>query len=369
MNERIFKALADSTRQKILQVIVKNEVAVSELVEVLRLPQSTVSRHLKVLRDAGLVDHRNSGTSSLYSPARFDRDPHGDHAASDFGDGENGNGAANGIGPLAATMIEWSKRQPLGEAVQRRIDAVLQSRRSESADFFGRLAHRWDQLRVECFGSSFHLEAMMALMPREWCVLDVGVGTGYMLPALATTFARVIGVDPADEMLDATRRRIERDGLNNVELHPAQATQLPIDSATVDLCIASLVLHHEPTPADALNEFARVIRPGGKLMLIEQEAHELSRFHEIMQDRQPGFDRGDLSRMVERSGFDRVMVRTLETAQPTTGSAPETPALFVLTADRAASHDHTNDQATTSRDGRDSLEFQSTNSINPTSVN
>lgn len=360
MNERVFKALADPTRQKILQVIVNNELAVSELVEVLRLPQSTVSRHLRVLRDAGLVDHRNSGTSSLYSPTRFVSRSNGDANA-----GATGHGGANGDERLAATMIDWSRRQPLGDALQRRIDAVLQSRRIESADFFGRLAHRWDQLRVECFGASFHLEAMMALLPREWRVLDVGVGTGYMLPALATTFASVIGVDPAEEMLEATLRRVKRDGFNNVELHQAQATELPIDSASVDLCIASLVLHHEPSPADALEEFARVIRRGGKLMLIEQEAHELSRFHEVMQDRQPGFDRGELSGMVERSGFNRVMARTLETAQPTTGSAPETPALFVLAADRAAAHDKT----TISRDGRESLEFQPTNSVNQSSVN
>lgn len=339
MDERIFKALADSTRQRIMQVIVKNELAVSELVEVLQLPQSTVSRHLKVLRDAGLVDHRNSGTSSLYSPAKLN--------------GSSKRSGAGANGSLAETMINWLSRQPLDKVVCGRIESVLQSRRSESADFFGRLAHRWDQLRVECFGPSFHLEALMALLPREWRVLDVGVGTGYMLPALAKTFAQVIGVDPAQEMLDACRLRVERCGFTNVELHQAQATDLPLDASNVNLCIASLVLHHEPSPADALREFARVIRPGGRLMLVEQEAHELTRFHEIMQDRQPGFDRGELSRMVERAGFDRVSVHTLDTAVSTSRSAPAAPALFVLTADCGAAERCDDPLRTFSRDVRD----------------
>ena len=310
----VFKAMADGTRRRILQVLVTTELGVSELVEVLQLPQSTVSRHLKVLRQAGLVDARHAGTSALYFPVQ----------------GQNGE-----LTGLNDQMIGWAGGQELSAPLRSRLGQVLRTRRGESDAYFARVAHRWDQMRIECFGPAFHLEAATALLPREWTVADVGTGTGYLLPVLARTFARVIAVDPVAEMLGAARQRVADSGFANVEFRTGTATDLPVEDAELDLCIASLVLHHEPTPTEALAEFRRALKPGGTVLIVEQRAHQLREFHELMQDRWWGFEPEELADQLTQAGFIDTAARPLATAEPTSASAPEAPELFVLTGYRA----------------------------------
>lgn len=315
MSDAIFKALSDATRQKILQVILRAELTVSELVDVLRIPQSTVSRHLRTLREAGLVQPRSDRTATLYSPVRP----------------ENGQAA-----DLPAFVLGWMEQQALPSAIGSRLGRVLQHRRSESAGFFARVAHRWDQLRMDAFGGSFHLEALTTLLPAEWAVADVGTGTGYLLPVLSKAFSRVIAIDPVEEMLAAARQRVELAELSNVDLRPGSVTGLPMADAEVDLCIASLVLHHEPSPPEALAELARVTRAGGRVLIIEQRAHQLAAFHELMQDRWWGFEPQELAKQLRSAGFDSTRYQPLQTAESRKGKSIEAPELFVLTGSRTA---------------------------------
>jgi ArsR family transcriptional regulator len=324
--DTLFKALADPTRRKILQVLVKTELGVSELVEVLRLPQSTVSRHLKMLREAALVDARHEGTSATYYPLR----------------GQNGQPAA-----LGDQMIAWISEQEIPSALTTRLDEVLRHRRGESDAYFTRVAHRWDQMRMDYFGPAFHLEALAALLPGHWTVADIGTGTGYLLPILAKTFRKVIAIDPVEAMLQAARRRVTGSGSGGsggsdgsgsgasgnggrVDFRMGTATALPIDDASVDLCIASLVLHHEPMPGAAMAEFRRVLRPGGRVLIIEQRAHRLAAFYEAMQDRWWGFAGEELANELTKAGFVDPALRELSTADATMAAA-DAPDLFVLT--------------------------------------
>ena len=313
--ERTIKAMGDATRRRILQLVARHELAVSEIVDCLGQPQSTVSRHLKVLRDAGLIQDRRDGTTALYTTSSVDGD-------------ENGSPAR-----LAGHILEWVNEQDLPKPLSNRLASVLDRRQSRSTDFFSKVGHRWDRMRVEAFGDSFHREALIELLPADWVVADVGTGTGYMLPILARRFRKVIAVDPVPEMLEAARSRCRTQKIKNVAFRRGDMSRLPILNRQADLVLAVLVLHHVPSPEEALGELFRIAQPGGYLLIVEQRSHRLGAFHERMQDRWWGFEAARLAKTVAEAGFHDVRHQPLP-SEPVKPGAVEAPELFTLTARR-----------------------------------
>jgi len=311
--QAVFRALTDATRRKILQLLLEEEVSVSELVEILQQPQSTVSRHLKVLRSAGLVHDRREGTTSLYRAT------------------EPG-GRADCLEPM---LLAWLRRQPLADMYRERLRRVLQKRSDEAVDFFERLGKRWDELRTAAFGDCFGYESLVHLLPGTWTVADIGTGTGQLLPALAEHFQRVIAVEPAPAMIECARQRIAETGATNVVFHQGDLGHLPIRSGACDLAIAVLVIHHVAEPRDALAEMHRVVRPGGSILIVEQHAHENQSFYETMQDLWWGFEPGALVQQVAAAGFEDVAHRALWTPRHRV-SGLDGPDLFSITARRSA---------------------------------
>ena len=263
--ELLFKALADGTRQRLVQVLSKHELSVSELVEVLDQPQSTISRHLKVLHEAGLLVDRRFGTTVLYA-ARTPAHVHVGGAGGGRAGGKNGTGGARGATGLRDRLLDWVGQERLGEAMRDRLERVMRRRRVGKADFFEAVGARWDQLRIEAFGEVFHFEALISLLPAEWTVADIGTGTGYLLGVLAGHFRKVIAVDPARSMLEAARNRPEVKPARNVSFRQGSLADLPLQDGEVDLAIASLVLQHVDRPATALGELRRCLRGGGKVI-------------------------------------------------------------------------------------------------------
>lgn len=305
--EVVFKAMTDQTRRRTLGVLRRHELSVSELVETLGQPQSTVSRHLKVLRDAGLIRDRRDGNTTLYCVPVLQ------------------NGSAT---DLDVRLLDWIAAQHLPEGVESRLETVIRQRQDMSRRFFDRIGHQWDTLREESFGSSFHLEAMIALLPRTWTVADIGTGTGYLLPPLARHFLRVVAIEPVDAMLEAARRRIEGARVGNVELRCGDLGQVPIPTGSIDLALAVLVLHHVSSPEKALAELHRIVRAAGRVLIVEQTAHQSESFRERMQDRWWGFDPDDFSKTLRSVGFGDVESRQLVTVT----RADDAPELFVTTA-------------------------------------
>ena len=307
--EIAFKALADETRQRLLALLHRHELAVSELVDVLGQPQSTVSRHLKVLREAGLIHDRREGNHVLCAVLRS---------------------AGSAGGGLRDLLLSWAGGQPLSAELRDRLLGVLERRKEMSRQFFDRVGRHWDKLREEAFGSSFHLEALVALLPADWVVADVGTGTGYALPVLAARFRQVIGIEPVERMREAAESRIAALDLRNVALRAGDLAHLPLEDGEVDLAQAVLVLHHTPEPAAALAELHRVLRPAGRLLIVEQVEHEHEGFRERMQDRWRGFDPAALSAQLASAGFADVQAHQLTTVQP----AADAPGLYAITAAR-----------------------------------
>src|SRR3954467_4353452 len=243
--------LSDATRGRMLLLLERHELTVGELCAVLQLPQSTVSRHLKMLADAEWVASRRDGTSRYYSAV------------------DRGNAAA---GKLWSVLREQVATTPAADQDARRVKSVMRRRQSASEQFFESGAGRWDKLREEMFGRSPHLHALAGLLDDSWTVGDLGCGTGHVALALAPLVAGVIAVDRSGDRLQAARRRL-RD-CHNVEVRKGELGAAPIKDATLDAATLMLVLHHVPEPAAVLADAARTLRPGGRLLVTDMLPHD-----------------------------------------------------------------------------------------------
>jgi ubiquinone/menaquinone biosynthesis C-methylase UbiE len=308
MNVAIFDdltALADSTRSRMLLLLERHELTVGELCSVLQLPQSTVSRHLKTLSDASWVSSRRDGTSRYYTLALDDRGP--------------------ATRRLWTLLREQVSATPGADQDARRLKTVLARRQTKSQQFFESAAGQWDKLREELFGRASYLQALPALLEPSWTVGDLGCGTGEVAAALAPFVSRVIAVDRSGEMLQAARRRL-RDA-RNVDVRRGDLESLPIDDGTLDAATLLLVLHHMPSPAAALSEAFRVLRPGGRVAIADMLPHDHEEYRQQMGHVWLGFAEDQLQRLLAAAGFRDVRLVPLPTSADAKG-----PALFVASA-------------------------------------
>jgi len=300
--------LSDATRSRMLLLLERNELTVTELCAVLQLPQSTVSRHLKTLSDASWVSSRRDGTSRYYTLAVNDRDAH--------------------------TRRLWSLlREQIGSTAgadqeARRLKGVLGRRQTKSEEFFASAAGQWDRLRRELFGAGSALHALPALLDSRWTVGDLGCGTGETSAALAPFVSRTIAVDRSGEMLQAARRRL-RD-FPNADVRRGELASLPIADAELDAAIMVLVLHHVPDPADVLREAARTVRAKGRFVLCDMLPHDREEYKQQMGHVWLGFADDQLRRLLGGAGFEDVRIVPL----PVDSSA-KGPALFVASGVKA----------------------------------
>jgi ubiquinone/menaquinone biosynthesis C-methylase UbiE/DNA-binding transcriptional ArsR family regulator len=301
-------SLADTTRSRILLLLDRHELTVSELCGIMQLPQSTVSRHLKALADSAWVTARAEGTSHLYTMTRDELDA-----------------SARRLWLLVREQVGAA---PAAAQDQRRLHGVLAARRTKSQEFFSSSAGQWDRVRDELFGDRFHLAAMAALADSEWVVGDLGCGTGQVTAALAPYVARVIAVDGSAAMLHAAKKRLH--GVDNVDLRRGDLESLPVDDARLDAATLTLVLHHLPEPERALAEIARVVKPGGRAIIVDMQPHERENYKQQMGHVWLGFSDEHIRRLMTDAGFEDVRVVPLPPDARAKG-----PGLFVATARRA----------------------------------
>ena len=300
-------ALSDGTRSRILLLLDRHELTVSELCTIMQLPQSTVSRHLKALVDSEWIAARAEGTSDLYTMTRDELDP-----------------AARRLWLLVREQVGAT---PAAAQDHRRMQTALSERRTKSQEFFSSSAGQWDRLRDELFGDRVHLEALGALAGEDWVAGDLGCGTGQVSAALAPFVARVIGVDASAAMLQAAKRRLA--ALNNIDLRRGELEALPIDDGRLDLASLMLVLHHVPEPVKALAEAGRVLKPGGRVVVGDMLPHDRESYRQQMGHVWLGFSEESVGRLLADAGFDRVRIVAL-----TPDSRVKGPGLFVATGQK-----------------------------------
>jgi ubiquinone/menaquinone biosynthesis C-methylase UbiE len=297
-------SLADTTRSRLLLLLDRHELTVSELCGITQLPQSTVSRHLKALVDGGWIASRAEGTSRLYAMTRDELDPARRRLWLLV---------REQVGPTAAAAQD-----------QRRLQAALAERRTTSQEFFSSSAGQWDRLRDELFGDRFHLAAFAALADPAWTVGDLGCGTGQVSAALAPFVTRVVAVDESAAMLQAAKKRVQR--FDNIDLRRGDLEALPIDDGRLDAALMMLVLHHVPDPARALAEAARAVTPGGRVVITDMLAHDRESYKQQMGHVWLGFSEAHIGSLLRDGGFEQVAIVPLPPDSRAKG-----PALFVAT--------------------------------------
>ena len=294
-------ALSDPTRCRMLLLLEKHELTVSELCAVLQMPQSSVSRHLKTLADDDWVASRRDGTSRFYTMPLDDLDS-----------------GARRLWPLIREQVAGTAAAGQDE---RRLRGVLARRRAKSQAFFASAAGEWDRLRSDLFGDTFFLWAVLGLIDPALTVGDLGCGTGQLTETVAPYVKRVVAVDGSSDMLDAARQRIG--GSRNVELRQGDLESLPIDTGELDAAMMSLVLHYSPAPPRALAEVGRVLKPRGRVLVVDMLPHDRQEYQQQMGHVWLGFSEKQMTRFLTGAGFGDVRVRALPADPDARG-----PALF-----------------------------------------
>ncbi len=287
------KALADPCRLRLTAVLLSGEFTVQELTRIMDMGQSRISRHLKILTEAGVLTVKRQGTWSYYRAGEECR-------------------FFSAIRPAFERELEMLTERSRDMAA---VAEVLEERRRRSQEFFDRHARQWDDLARTLLPVPEYHKRLIKQVPEGVTLLEIGIGTGALLIELAARAANVIGVDHSPAMLEEARRRLANDGVSSVELRLGEMSHLPLSDGSVGCVVANMVLHHAADPAAVLAEIRRVLVPGGVLLLADLARHEREAAREQLADQWLGFEENELTDWLKLAGF-AVVTTELVAADP-----------------------------------------------------
>lgn len=302
-------ALADPTRSRILLLLDRHELTVGELCTILQLPQSTVSRHLKLLADDGWVVARGEGTSRFYRMIRSRLDE-----------------STTALWSVVRVQVALT---PGAAQDERRAESVLAKRRDKALALFHDSPGFWDKMRTEMIGARADLLALLDLLDEGWVVGDLGCGAGHITDALAPCVGRVIAVDESGPMLEVAKQRLAAH--ENVELRVGTIESLPIDDAALDAAVLFLVAHFITDPSRVMAEIRRVLKPGGRLLIVDLMSHDRVDYVLQLGHVWQGFDGDQVKEWLGRAGFTACRYRPLPADPDAAG-----PTLFAASARKPA---------------------------------
>lgn len=289
-----FKALSDITRIRIYNILLHHELSVNELVLILDMGQSRISRHLKILTDSGLLKCRRNGVWAFYS--------------ADFSE------VTGNFTQIIKCYFEEepSLNQDLLRALQ-----IIEDRSHKTKQFFNTIAHKWDLLKQDILGSFDLNSAIVESVDQCLAAADLGCGTGELISYLKKYSSRVIGVDSSSSMLGEARKRFLGEN-GTVDLRLGELEHLPLGDAEVDLAVISLALHHLSQPQLAISEACRILKPGGTLIIAEFDRHDNETLRKTYGDRWLGLTEKEVGSWISENSFIMSGIKTYKLQQSLT---------------------------------------------------
>jgi ubiquinone/menaquinone biosynthesis C-methylase UbiE len=298
---KILRAAADPNRLRILLLLKEEELSVAELQEILVMGQSTISTHLSQLKQANLVEDRRTGKSNLYRLGT----PAGSVVLDKF------------LDEAAREITETA----LDQAAMRR---VVKKRQDKMRTFFDSVAGRMGRDYVPGKSWKSLAEVFLRLMP-PMVIADLGSGDGSFALLLSRSAVRVIAVDASQKMLDVAREQAASNCVSNVEFRMGDMEEVPIDAASVDLVFFSQSLHHAAHPERAIREAWRILRPAGRIVILDLAKHRFEEAREMYADEWLGFTETEVEAMLTSAGFEGVQASVVD-------KEPESPQFQTLLA-------------------------------------
>ncbi|HUN41062.1 MAG TPA: metalloregulator ArsR/SmtB family transcription factor [Acetobacteraceae bacterium] len=277
------RAAAEPTRLRLLALAARGAFCVTELTEILGQSQPRLSRHLKLLCDSGLLAREREGANAWFA----------------LPTGADGDLARELVGHLPADDATL-------EADRRHAARVLAERARSASERFRRQGADWDEMRALDLPAAAVEAALLSLVPQDASarLLDIGTGTGRVLELLAPRVGQGLGVDASKAMLALARARLARADLTHFAVRLADMYRLPLSDASFDIAVMQMVLHYAEDPAGVLAETARVLRPGGKLLVIDLARHGRDDITAKLAHRWPGFDDAAMADLLNDAGLE-----------------------------------------------------------------
>ena len=300
----LFKVLADSTRLRLLRILRQGDFTVQDLMQILAMGQSRISRHLKLLSEVGLLQVEKQGTWHYYRLSQ-------------------GEGLFSDIWPsveLRFAGLEYYEEDTSG------VLQVMAARRKRSQDFFDHHARDWDNMHVDLLNLPDYQDDLIAMVPGGGLVAEVGVGTGSLLPLLAQKAEHMIGLDHSPSMVGLARETVAKYELRDkVEVRLAEMNHLPLADGSVRTVVLNQVLHHAEQPVEVFREIRRVLEPGGSLVMADLIRHQYDWVRERLADQWLGFNRKELEDWFAEAGMSLVSYQE-------SGDSISQPTVLLLTA-------------------------------------
>jgi ubiquinone/menaquinone biosynthesis C-methylase UbiE len=274
-----FKALADETRLRLLNLLLRHELNVNEIVSAMGMGQPRISRHLKILTDCGLLKYRRDGLWVFYS-------------ASNEGRG----GIFNGLFRDFVGNDQELKQDYIA------MKAILEEGLKEKTRFFDSIASDWDDIKLGLFGTVNISEEIIERIADCDVAADLGCGTGELLIPIRKKARKVIGVDKSPKMLEEAERRLASNG-KGIELRIGEMEHLPMRDQEADAAIINMVLHHLPSPETSIVEAGRVLKSGGLLIIVDLDKHQSEEMRKKYEHRWLGFTKKNIEKWLSSGGF------------------------------------------------------------------
>lgn len=291
------RAAGEPTRLRILIVLSQGELAVAELCTVLAQTQPRVSRHLKLLVEAGLLERNPQGTSAFYRLAR--------------------SGPGRDVATTILELVDHTDATVVGDL--QRLNAIRAQRAKKADAYFERIASDWDRMR-DLHVTDEEVEAAMVAAVENVTIknlLDVGTGTGRVLEVFADRIERGLGIDRSQQMLNLARSRLDNDAMSHCSVRQGNLYALDVEPGSIDVAVLHHVLHFLDDPANAIAQIAQTVRKDGRIVIVDFASHHLEAMRNDYAHRWLGFEGNEVANWCEHSGFTDITIEHLTPLFPT----------------------------------------------------